>query len=77
MLSTPEAAKSVFEGESGTLAGVSKGKQIVDCATLTVEGERRHALPLPATCTVFFARMYACSNASTEPMGVLRVVKVQ
>lgn len=34
MLSTPEASKAVFEGEAGTLAGVSAGKCIVDCATL-------------------------------------------
>ena len=34
MLSTPEASKSVFEGDDGVLAGVSNGKSIVDCATL-------------------------------------------
>jgi 3-hydroxyisobutyrate dehydrogenase-like beta-hydroxyacid dehydrogenase len=34
MLSTPEASRSVFEGEYGVLAGVSSGKSIVDCATL-------------------------------------------
>jgi len=34
MLSTPEASKAVFEGETGVLAGVGEGKSIVDCATL-------------------------------------------
>ncbi len=35
MLSTPEAAAAVFnDEEKGTLAGVSEGKTIVDCATL-------------------------------------------
>lgn len=34
MLSTPEASKAVFDAEDGTLAGVSSGKSIVDCATL-------------------------------------------
>jgi 3-hydroxyisobutyrate dehydrogenase-like beta-hydroxyacid dehydrogenase len=35
MLSTPEAARQVFFAEQvGVLAGVSKGKCIVDCATL-------------------------------------------
>ena len=35
MLSTPEASAAVFDAaESGTLAGVSAGKCIVDCATL-------------------------------------------
>ena len=34
MLSTPEASKMVFDGEDGVLAGVGKGKSIVDCATL-------------------------------------------
>ncbi|KAG7350161.1 oxidoreductase [Nitzschia inconspicua] len=34
MLSTPEASRSVFEGDTGVLAGVSDGKSIVDCATL-------------------------------------------
>ena len=27
-------AKAVFFGDNGTLAGVSEGKQLVDCATL-------------------------------------------
>jgi 3-hydroxyisobutyrate dehydrogenase-like beta-hydroxyacid dehydrogenase len=34
MLSTPEASRMVFEGDTGVLAGVSEGKAIVDCATL-------------------------------------------
>jgi 3-hydroxyisobutyrate dehydrogenase-like beta-hydroxyacid dehydrogenase len=34
MLSTPEASREVFYGETGVLAGVSEGKAIVDCATL-------------------------------------------
>ncbi len=34
MLSTPEASRAVFEGDAGTLAGVSAGKFIIDCATL-------------------------------------------
>mmetsp|Transcript_4855 Transcript_4855/g.6295 ORF Transcript_4855/g.6295 Transcript_4855/m.6295 type:complete len:324 (-) Transcript_4855:36-1007(-) len=34
ILSTPEASKTVFEGDTGVLAGVSAGKSIVDCATL-------------------------------------------
>jgi len=34
ILSTPEASKIVFQGDSGVLAGVSAGKSIVDCATL-------------------------------------------
>ena len=33
-MSTPEASKAVFDAEDGTLAGVSSGKSIVDCATL-------------------------------------------
>ncbi|KAG5175322.1 2-hydroxy-3-oxopropionate reductase [Tribonema minus] len=36
MLSTPEASSAVFNGDSGVLAGVTDGKSIVDCATLTV-----------------------------------------
>lgn len=35
MLSTPEASQAVFGGPEGMLAGVSTGKMIVDCATLT------------------------------------------
>jgi 3-hydroxyisobutyrate dehydrogenase-like beta-hydroxyacid dehydrogenase len=34
MLSTPEAAKSVFDAEDGVLAGMSSGHAVVDCATL-------------------------------------------
>lgn len=34
MLSTPAVAKEVFFSDEGTLAGVSEGKRIVDCATL-------------------------------------------
>jgi 3-hydroxyisobutyrate dehydrogenase-like beta-hydroxyacid dehydrogenase len=41
ILSTPEASKMVFEGEDGTLAGVSAGKSIVDCATLAEEDMQR------------------------------------
>ena len=41
MLSTPEASRAVFEGENGVLAGVSKGKSIVDCATLAEEDMKR------------------------------------
>lgn len=39
MLSTPEAAAEVFNAAEGTLAGVSAGTCIVDCATL---GEKDH-----------------------------------
>mmetsp|Transcript_1607 Transcript_1607/g.2357 ORF Transcript_1607/g.2357 Transcript_1607/m.2357 type:complete len:371 (-) Transcript_1607:51-1163(-) len=41
ILSTPEASKSVFEGDDGVLAGVSEGKCIVDCATLAEEDMKR------------------------------------
>jgi glyoxylate/succinic semialdehyde reductase len=34
MLSTPEATRSVYEGPSGMLSALKKGKSIVDCATL-------------------------------------------
>ena len=41
MLSTPAASKAVFEAEDGTLAGVSEGKFIVDCATLAEADMKR------------------------------------
>lgn len=41
ILSTPAASKAVFEGEDGTLAGVSAGKCIVDCATLAESDMKR------------------------------------
>mmetsp|Transcript_13124 Transcript_13124/g.18808 ORF Transcript_13124/g.18808 Transcript_13124/m.18808 type:complete len:308 (+) Transcript_13124:145-1068(+) len=41
MLSTPEASCEVFEREDGVLAGVSPGKSIVDCATLSEADMRR------------------------------------
>ena len=37
MLSDLEASTTVYEGEDGVLAGVSSGKCLVDCATLTPE----------------------------------------
>jgi 3-hydroxyisobutyrate dehydrogenase-like beta-hydroxyacid dehydrogenase len=37
MLSTPEAVDAVYQGERGLLAGVTAGKAVVDCATLTPE----------------------------------------
>ena len=37
MLPTPDAVHELYHQEDGVLAGVSKGKQIVDCATLRVE----------------------------------------
>ncbi|CAB9509294.1 Putative oxidoreductase GLYR1 [Seminavis robusta] len=41
ILSTPEVSQIVFEGDNGVLAGVSKGKSIVDCATLAEEDMKR------------------------------------
>lgn len=41
ILSTPEASRAVFESENGTLAGVSDGKYIVDCATLAESDMKR------------------------------------
>ncbi len=41
MLSTPEASVAVFEGETGTPAGVSAGKSIIDCATLAESDMKR------------------------------------
>lgn len=41
MLSTPEASKAVFDSASGTLAGVTQGKYIVDCATLAESDMKR------------------------------------
>lgn len=41
MLSTPEASRAVFEAEDGTLAGVSAGKVVVDCATLAESDMKR------------------------------------
>lgn len=41
MLSTPEASRAVFEAEDGVLTGVTKGKSIVDCATLAEEDMKR------------------------------------
>uniref|UniRef100_A0A7S2V669 6-phosphogluconate dehydrogenase NADP-binding domain-containing protein n=1 Tax=Fibrocapsa japonica TaxID=94617 RepID=A0A7S2V669_9STRA len=37
MLSTPEAARSVFYGPGGVQEALSAGKMLVDCATLTPE----------------------------------------
>lgn len=41
ILSTPEVSKIVFEGTDGILAGISKGKAIVDCATLAEDDMKR------------------------------------
>lgn len=41
MLSTPEASRAVFEDAAGTLAGVSEGKFIIDCATLAESDMKR------------------------------------
>ncbi len=37
MLSTPEVCEAVYTMDGGVLAGVSEGKQLVDCATLRPE----------------------------------------
>jgi len=37
MLSTLEASDAVFLGENGALSGISEGKCLIDCATLTAE----------------------------------------
>jgi len=41
VLSTPDASRAVFEGENGTLAGVTEGKIIIDCATLAESDMQR------------------------------------
>lgn len=41
MLSTPEAAASVFEGDDGVLAGIQPGHMVVDCATLEESDMKR------------------------------------
>eukprot|EP01062_Namystynia_karyoxenos_P012105 TRINITY_DN14346_c0_g1_i1.p2 TRINITY_DN14346_c0_g1~~TRINITY_DN14346_c0_g1_i1.p2 ORF type:complete len:332 (+),score=131.65 TRINITY_DN14346_c0_g1_i1:100-996(+) len=43
MLSTPEAARAVWEGADGALAGLGKGHDIVDSATLTAQDMQRMA----------------------------------
>lgn len=48
MLSTPEAAKSVFEAADGVLAGVGIGKSIVDCATLAEADMQRMSAAVTA-----------------------------
>lgn len=48
MLSTPEAAKIVFEAADGVLAGVSAGKSIVDCATLAESDMQRMSAAVTA-----------------------------
>lgn len=37
MLSTLDASKALFDGDDGAIAGVSNGKILIDCATLTPE----------------------------------------
>jgi 3-hydroxyisobutyrate dehydrogenase-like beta-hydroxyacid dehydrogenase len=41
MLSTPEAARSVFDADDGVLAGITSGRAIVDCATLAESDMQR------------------------------------
>lgn len=41
MLSTPEASRAVFEGPDGTLAGITEGKFVIDCATLAESDMKR------------------------------------
>ena len=41
ILSTPEASRAVFEADNGTLAGVSSGTYIIDCATLAESDMKR------------------------------------
>lgn len=49
MLSTLEASQEVFDApETGVIAGVSAGKVIVDCATLSPERMAREAEQIAA-----------------------------
>lgn len=41
ILATPEASRAVFEAPDGTLAGVTSGKCIIDCATLAESDMQR------------------------------------
>lgn len=48
MLSTPAAAKIVFDAADGVLAGVSLGRSVVDCATLAEADMRRMSAAVQA-----------------------------
>jgi len=53
MLSTPEAAASVFNDSAGTLAGVTSGKAIVDCATLAESDHQTMSAAVTAKSGVY------------------------
>ena len=44
--------RTVYEGEDGVLAGVSSGKCLVDCATLTPEHMVRHTSKACVVCVL-------------------------
>lgn len=63
MLSTPEAASDVFfDPQDGVLAGLSAGKNLVDCATLQVEVRACAQLPVFVSPVILQINSYFLLN---------------
>lgn len=66
MLSTPEAAESVYFADDGILAGVTEGKSIVDCATLSVSSMTKLAAAVTAAGGRFLEAPVSGSKVPAE-----------
>lgn len=66
MLSTLEASAAVFDGPEGVIAGVSAGKTIVDCATLTPERMIENASRIEAAGGEFLEAPVSGSKVPAE-----------
>eukprot|EP00636_Phaeomonas_parva_P001633 CAMPEP_0118872570 /NCGR_PEP_ID=MMETSP1163-20130328/14680_1 /TAXON_ID=124430 /ORGANISM="Phaeomonas parva, Strain CCMP2877" /LENGTH=304 /DNA_ID=CAMNT_0006807771 /DNA_START=170 /DNA_END=1084 /DNA_ORIENTATION=+ len=66
MLSTPEAAAAVFDGPDGVLAGLGRGKTLVDCATLEEADMQRMALAAEGAGATFVEAPVSGSKGPAE-----------
>lgn len=66
MLSTLEASVAVFDSPDGVIAGVSAGKTIVDCATLTPERMQDAAARIAAAGGLFLEAPVSGSKVPAE-----------
>ena len=66
MLSTLDASKAVFDSPSGVIAGVTSGKVIVDCATLTPERMKEQANAIKSKGGLFLEAPVSGSKGPAE-----------
>lgn len=69
MLSTLEASEAVYDAPDGVLAGVSAGKSIVDCATLSPERMLVEEAAVKERCSLLL--LICCTDAPVSGLELI------